>query len=123
MEEIQNTNPAFINDMRNIILDARNSVVRSAEYVRMMMYWNLGERIFVEEQGGRDRAVYGENLLQNIAVQLETEFGSGFSYRQLAYCRKFYRLYPSKQDLQANLNWFQYRLLSSIDDDNKREQV
>jgi len=120
MGEIHNTNQVFYNDMRHIILEARQNAIHSAEYVRMKMYWNLGERIFVEEQGGKDRAAYGENLLENIALQLEAEFGTGFSYRQLSYCRKFYRLYPSEKELRSNLNWFQYRLLSSIDDEHKR---
>lgn len=49
------------------------------------------------------------------------EFGSGFSYRQLAYCRQFYRLYPIVNALRSQLNWSQYRLLISIDDPDKRE--
>jgi predicted nuclease of restriction endonuclease-like (RecB) superfamily len=89
--------------------------------VRMMMYWHLGERIFVEEQRGRERAEYGEYLVKSLAESLEIEFGSGFGYRQLAYCRRFYRTYPAIADIRKELNWFQYRLLSSIDDDYKRE--
>jgi hypothetical protein len=87
----------------------------------MMMYWHLGARIFVEEQRGLDRAEYGEFLIENLAKNLESEFGSGFSCRQLAYCRKFYRFYPVVATLRSQLNWFQYRLLVSIDDDYKRE--
>jgi hypothetical protein len=59
--------------------------------------------------------------LKNLAVKLENEFGSGFSYRQLAYARKFYRVYPIVNALRSQLNWSQYRLLISIDDDYKRE--
>jgi hypothetical protein len=55
MNELQTTNPGFLADMRNIILEARNSAVRSVEYTRMMMYWHLGERIFVEEQNGNEK--------------------------------------------------------------------
>jgi len=43
-----------------------------------MMYWRLGERIFVEEQRGQDRAEYGEYLIRNLSRDLEAEFGSGF---------------------------------------------
>ena len=121
MNEIQTVNPGFLADIRKIILEARNNAVRSVEYTRMMMYWHVGERIFVEEQRGQNRAEYGEYLLKNIAVQLKEEFGSGFSYRQLAYCRKFYRFYPNAAEVRPQLNWSQYRLLISIDDDYKRE--
>jgi predicted nuclease of restriction endonuclease-like (RecB) superfamily len=85
------------------------------------MYWQIGERTFVEEQRGEERAKYGEQILKNLAVKLEDEFGSGFSYRQLAYARKFYRVYPIVNALRSQLNWSQYRLLISIDDDYKRE--
>ncbi|WP_369808771.1 hypothetical protein [Parabacteroides sp. Marseille-P3160] len=35
--------------------------------------------------------------MQNLASTLEVEFGRGFSYRQLAFCRQFYRTY-TKED-------------------------
>jgi predicted nuclease of restriction endonuclease-like (RecB) superfamily len=121
MGEIQGSNQSFYSDMRSIIISARDNAIRSVEFERVMMYWRLGERIFVEEQRGQDRAAYGEYLIKNLAGQLETEFGSGFSYRQLARARKFYRLYPIAATVRPELNWFQYRLLSSVDDDYKRE--
>lgn len=121
MNKLKNTNSSFYSDMRNIILEAKVNAAHGAEYIRMKMYWLLGERIFIEEQRGQDRAEYGEYLIKNLAELLESEFGSGFSYRQLAYCRKFYRIYPNESDVRKELNWFQYRLLSSINDDYKRE--
>jgi predicted nuclease of restriction endonuclease-like (RecB) superfamily len=113
--------PVFIDDIRNIILDARANAIRSVDFQRVMMYWKLGERIFTEEQRGQDRAEYGAYLLKNLSKTIEPEFGTGFSYRQLAYCRQFYRTYPIVNALRSQLNWTQYRLLVSIDDDHKRE--
>lgn len=121
MSDFQIMNANFYVDIRNIIINAKNKAVRSVEYERKMMYWHLGERIFVEEQGGQDRAEYGEYLIREIAKKLEVEFGSGFTYRQLAYCRKFYRVYPVESELRLQLNWSQYRMLIAIDDDYKRE--
>ena len=85
------------------------------------MYWKLGERIFIEEQKGQDRADYGAYLLQNVALEIEKEFGSGFSVRQLERARQFYRTYPIATALRTQLNWYQYRLLIQIDDKDKRE--
>ena len=121
MSDLQNTNTIFYNDMRYIIINARNNAIHSVEYTRMMMYWHLGERIFVEEQHGQDRAEYGEYLIRNLSKELEAEFGSGFSTRQLERARKFYRLYPNVTEVRSQLNWSQYRLLIAIDDDCKRE--
>lgn len=84
----------FIADVRNIILNSRNNAIRSVDFERVKMYWKLGERIFVEEQQGQERAEYGSQMLKELAKKIEAEFGSGFSYRQLAFCRQFYRTYP-----------------------------
>jgi hypothetical protein len=85
------------------------------------MYWQLGERIFVEEQRGQDRAEYGAYLTKTIAAHLETEFGSGFSIRQLELCRQFYRTYPNVDKIHPQLNCTQYKLPIRIDNDYKRE--
>ena len=121
MSELRTINPGFLAEMREIVLDARNNAVRSVEYVRKMMYWYLDERIFVEEQRGKDRAEYGEFLIRNISKELESEFGSGFTYTQLTRARKFYRLYPNANDVRPQLNWSQYRMLIAIENDSKRE--
>ena len=84
------------------------------------MYWHIGRRIFEEEQLGKDRADYGTYLIRNLAKQLEPEYGSGFSVRQLEMCRQFYRLYPIANALRSQLNWTQYRMLIQIEDPDKR---
>ena len=121
MDDLQSLNPSFYTDMRDIIIEAQNNAVRSVEFVRMMMYWHLGERIYVEEQHSQARATYGEYTLKTLADRLEGEFGSGFSKRQLERARLFYRIYPTEANLRSQLNWFQYRMLSSIEDEYKRE--
>ena len=116
-----NINVSFYTDIKNIIVDSRNAAIRSVDVQRVLMYWRLGERIFTEEQRGKDRAEYGEYLLRNLAAQLESEFGSGFSLRQLELARQFYRMYPIANAVRSQLNWYQYRLLIRIEDDYKRE--
>ena len=102
-------------DARIIIDTARANAVRSVDFNRVMMYWHLGKRIFDEEQHGKDRAEYGTYLVRNLAASLEPEYGSGFSYRQLAFSRQFYRAYPIVNALRSQLNWTQYRLLIQIE--------
>ena len=108
-------------DIRQIIETSRSNAVRSVDFCLVQMYWQLGRRIFEEEQQGKERADYGTYLLQNLAKRLEPEFGSGFSYRQLKFCRQFYRTYPNGNTLRSQLNWSQYRRLIQIDDPSKRE--
>ena len=47
------------------------------------MYWAIGKRIFEKEQQGKERAEYGTYLIRNLAKEIEPEYGSGFSVRQL----------------------------------------
>lgn len=111
----------IIEDARTIINSARSSAIRSVDFCRVQMYWNLGKRIFEEEQQGKARADYGTHLIKNLASTLESEYGSGFGIRQLEQSRQFYRIYPIANALRSQLNWTQYRLLIQISDPSKRE--
>ena len=120
MNEMLKKEEVFLNDIRSIINSARQNAVRSVDFCRVQMYWHMGKRIFGEKQHGKDRADYGAYLIKNLAKQLEPEYGSGFSVRQLAFCRQFYRVYPIANALRSQLNWTQYRMLIQIDDPDKR---
>ncbi len=120
MSGVEKVKSSLLNDVREIISAARSQAVRSVDSCRVQMYWHIGRRIFEEEQLGKDRADYGTYLIKNLAKQLEPEYGSGFSYRQLAFCRQFYRLYPIVNALRSQLNWTQYRMLIQIEDSDKR---
>lgn len=111
----------FLNEIKTIIGQSRTNAIRSVEFYRVEMYWKLGKRIFEEEQQGKERAEYGTYLIRRLAEQLEPEFGSAYSYRQLNFCRQFYRTYPIVNALRSQLNWMQYRLLIQIEDTSKRE--
>ena len=121
LSDVNLSTSALLADARRIIDSARANAVRSVDFNRVMMYWNLGRRIFEEEQRGKDRADYGSCLVRNLAASLEPEYGSGFSYRQLAFSRQFYRAYPIMNALRSQLNWTQYRLLIQIEDLQERE--
>ena len=115
------TSSDILRDIRIIIDTARSNAIRSVDYNRVLMYWNLGKRIFEEEQQGKDRADYGAYLVKSLAKELEKEYGSGFGVRQLEQSRQFYRTYPIANTLRSQLNWSQYRRLIQIDDPDKRE--
>ncbi len=111
----------FFCDVRQIISQARTNAVKSIDYYRVQMYWNIGKRIMEEEQQGKERADYGSYLIRNLAKTIEPEYGSGFGIRQLERCRQFYKLFPIASTLRTQLNWSQYRLLISIADPDKRK--
>ena len=108
-------------EVKNIIMSARQNAVRSVDFCRVQMYWEIGRRILDEEQKGKKRADYGSYLLKNLALKLEPDFGSGFSVRQLERSRQFYKMYPIASALRSQFNWTQYKLLIAIPDGYKRE--
>ena len=111
----------LINEIRSIIENARSNAVRSVDFCRVQMYWQIGRRIVEEEQGGEHRAEYGKFIIRNLSKELTPDYGSGFGVRQLERARQFYTEYPIASALRTQFNWMQYRLLIAIPDKDKRE--
>ncbi|UTA67563.1 YhcG family protein [Emticicia sp. 21SJ11W-3] len=112
---------SVITDIKAIILNAQEKAIRSVDHERTMMYWLIGQRIFEEEQQGKDRADYGNYLTKFVAEQLEPEYGSGFSKRQIELFRQFYRTFPIANALRSQLGWTHYKMLMRLDSQDQRE--
>lgn len=80
---------------------ARRAAVRSVNALMTASYWEIGRRIVEFEQGGTERAGYGEALIQRLADDLTLRFGRGFSKRNLEQMRQFYLSWPIAQTLSA----------------------
>jgi hypothetical protein len=106
---------SLINEIKVLIAQSREQAVRAVDHTRVLMYWNIGKRIFEEEQAGKERADYGSYLLKSLSEALQPEFGSGFSVRQLERYRQFYRMYPNTSALRTQFGWTHFKLLLSID--------
>jgi predicted nuclease of restriction endonuclease-like (RecB) superfamily len=71
-------------------------------------YWNIGKRIVEEEQQGKERAKYGDHVLEGLSSELTTRYGKGFSARYLRSFRKFYLILPDYEIWKSrfpNLTW------------------
>jgi hypothetical protein len=87
----------FVTEIKTIIGHARESAIRSVDLQRVLMYWHISQRIFEEEQQGKKRAGYGENLVRNLPKEIEPEYGSGWSEKQLRHCLRFADICPDKK--------------------------
>lgn len=47
-----NLDESVITDIQSIIKNAKNNAIRAVDHERVIMYWQIGKRIFEEEQGG-----------------------------------------------------------------------
>lgn len=111
----------LLTEIKSIIAQSRDTAYRAVDTVRVQMYWHIGQRILLEEQGGKDRAEYGKRLIKSLALELEPEFGTGFGNRQLELMRQFYRTFPIANTLRSQLNWSHYKLLIRLENEGKRE--
>jgi predicted nuclease of restriction endonuclease-like (RecB) superfamily len=112
-------NQSIIPDIKAIIANAKDKAVRAVDNERTIMYWQIGRRIFEEEQEGKDRADYGEYLTKFISLQLEPEYGTGYSKRQIELFRQFYRTFPIANALRSQLSWTHYKLIIRLDSQDK----
>lgn len=114
------TLPKLYNDICGIIERGRQQAYAAVNRSMIDTYWNIGKRIVEEEQQGKERAGYGEEIISNLSRQLTHRYGKGFSKRYLAYFRRFYLVFPDAQILQSrlqNLTWTHIVKALRVDDD------
>jgi predicted nuclease of restriction endonuclease-like (RecB) superfamily len=80
---------------------ARRASVRTVNAIMTATYWEVGRRIVEYEQGGANRAEYGDEVIQRLASDLTRRFGRGFGYVNLSLMRRFFLVWPSPHILQT----------------------
>ena len=105
----------LIGQLRTLIQDARQRVLRSADAIQVQTCWQVGRHIVEFEQGGAERAAYGHRLITRLASTLTAEFGKGFDASNLRQMRLFYKAFPICDALRHELTWTHYRLLLRVD--------
>jgi len=86
----------LIKDIRELILSARKAVVHSVDLIQVFTNFEIGRCIVKHDQQGEERAEYGRKILRELATELTSEFGNGFSKSNLEYMRRFYLLYKDR---------------------------
>ena len=74
---------ALYDRISEIIEAARSHVSRTVNTARVHAYWLIGREIVEVEQQGKERAEYGDKLIESLAKRLRKQFGKGFSARTL----------------------------------------
>lgn len=60
----------FLSDIENLITTARDTANVAVSSIIVATNWNIGKLIVEQEQNGKERADYGERLIQSLAVKL-----------------------------------------------------
>jgi hypothetical protein len=85
----------LIGGIAELLDAARHSAARSVNALMTATYWEIGRRIVEFEQGGKSKAQYGGEVIDQLASDLTMRFGRGFGRRNLFQIRAFYLAYPS----------------------------
>jgi len=134
------SNTKFYSQIVDLLQSSRNRVVRTVNQTMVLTYFEIGKMLIEEEQGGKERADYGKELLKGLSKVLTKEFGKGFSVDNLENMRRFYLAYGKSETLsrissspisettsrkskqiELILSWSHYLNLMRIDDENERK--
>lgn len=88
-------NTKLLGQLRVIITETRTLVSRNINHVQILSNWLIGQYIVLDEQSGEKTAEYGKGVIKYLAINLEKEFGSGYSEANLQFFRRFYLYYPN----------------------------
>ncbi|HPX25951.1 MAG TPA: PDDEXK nuclease domain-containing protein [Treponemataceae bacterium] len=83
----------------SILEQARGNVVRAVNTSMVTAYWLIGREIVQELQGGDERAEYGKQVVEKLAVALTRKYGKGFSAPTLWKFRQFYQVYYQRLEI------------------------
>jgi predicted nuclease of restriction endonuclease-like (RecB) superfamily len=94
MTDLDHHRTALYDRVAAIIESARTHIARSVNTAMVHAYWYIGREIVEVEQEGRDRAGYGERVIEELASRLTDAYGDGFGARTLRRMRHFYLTFP-----------------------------
>ena len=111
------TSPQLYEDIRKLIVDAKQKVYSAINFEMVMAYWRVGKRIVEEEQSGEKRAEYGAFVVEYLSKRLSQEFGQGFSIVNIKNFRQFFLAFPETTVLYSvrkELTWTHYRSIMRV---------
>ena len=98
---------ALLEDLRSLILSARQRISVVANSTTTILFWHLGQRL-LKENLQNQRAAYGKQILATVSRELTAEFGRGFSYATVNRAIQFSELFPDPEivsTLSTQLSW------------------
>ena len=110
----------LIDEIRQVMGQARANVSKAVNNELLAAYWNIGRIIVEHEQENNERAAYGKQTLKALSKALTEELGKGFSVSNIYNMRLFYLTYQKFQTVSGKLNWSHYCELLLISEEDKR---
>jgi len=113
----------LLGDIREMIEDARAAVASAVNARLTMLYWRIGRRVGQEILRGA-RAEYGAEIVSALARQLEVDYGTGFSEKNLRRMIQLAEVFPDEKIVVAlirQLSWTHFLALIPLKDPLQRD--
>ncbi|WGE89024.1 PDDEXK nuclease domain-containing protein [Actinobacillus arthritidis] len=114
-------NDNLIQNIAQIIEQAKSQVRQTVNTAMVQSYWEIGRLLVEDEQQGEERAKYGKAVLQNVSERLTAMHGKGFDVTNLRKMRQFFLAFPIRDSLRLELSWTHYRRLIQVENSQARE--
>lgn len=112
------TDQRVLEASRSAVKAGRSRVASAVNVALVDTYWTIGKEV-MEATG--ERAAYGQHLIAFLSEELTAEFGKGFSVRTLREARQFFRTFPIRRTVCAELSWSHYRRIMRLEDPEARD--
>ncbi|MBI4971328.1 MAG: thermonuclease family protein [Candidatus Omnitrophica bacterium] len=113
--EVQ-TYDQLLNAIRDVRVETQNRIEKAVDQEKVREAWETGKLIDEHVLQHKDRADYGEKVLQRLAVDI------GSSETELRFMLQFFRTYPIHRPADE-LSWSHHQALLAINDDKERQQM
>jgi len=127
MNLVQPKYTELINEIGTLLQKGREKAAQSVNTILVQTYWLIGKHIVEFEQGGKEKADYGSQLLDQLAKDLSEHYGKGFSRSNVFQIRQFYLRFSKIQTLSGQfennenqlykLSWSHYIEILKSDND------
>ncbi|MDD2775945.1 MAG: PDDEXK nuclease domain-containing protein [Gallionella sp.] len=110
-------------DIRQLIAHAQQRAAAAVNAELTLLYWQIGKRIQHEVLQGQ-RAEYGKQMITKLAEQLTTDYGKGWSEKQLRHCLRLAEVFADEaifSTVRRKLSWSHIKMLLSLEDSLKRD--
>jgi predicted nuclease of restriction endonuclease-like (RecB) superfamily len=91
----------LLDQVTGLLESARRASARAVNLLMTATYWEIGRCIVLREHEGKDRATYGQRLIERLSADLGNRYGRGFGVVNLHQMRRFYLEWPASQILQT----------------------
>ena len=121
-KEIQNNH--LLVSIKELIDQSKQQIAISVNATMSLLYWQIGKRIN-EEINSQNRAEnYGKQIVAKLWRQLEAEYGTSFSEKNLRRMMQFAAVFPDEKivvSMIRQLSWTHILAIIPIEDPLKRE--